>query len=195
MSEERLTLFARLKQAAKTDAEWKEIDPVIELGEEVYVIVHENPMTLSYKIGDGKSKYTELDFSLTQGEGIISYATSSVNIGYHTQAGTLGYRITDFHCNKENVTSVTIDDKGHATEVVTQNVTFTDSDTKVSKAAFTASASNNVATIKDTITLVNAVNGPAGTVEASYTVSSKNENLTVAASGSNVDLNFVWGTF
>ena len=93
------------------------------------------------------------------------------------------------------VTSVTIDDKGHATEVVTQNVTFTDSDTKVSSAAFTASASNNVATIKDTITLVNAVNGPAGTVEASYTVSSKNENLTVAASGSNVDLNFVWGTF
>ena len=93
------------------------------------------------------------------------------------------------------VTDVNYDTYGHVTEVVTQSTTFRDTDTKVDDAEFTTAAAGNKATVTNTLYLKDATGSDAGTVDSAFTVTSANEQLTVTASGSDVNINFIWGSF
>lgn len=93
------------------------------------------------------------------------------------------------------VTDVNYDDFGHVTEVVTQNTTFKDTDTVVTESTYAASAASNKATVTNTLLLKDEENGTAGQVAGSFSVESKNSQLTVAATGSNIEIDFIWGSF
>ena len=84
---------SRIKNAAKTNEEWLKANPILKLGEKVWVITSTNPFTVGFKVGDGKTKYENLILQFSQGAGSITYASNSVNLGVNTQAGTRGYRI------------------------------------------------------------------------------------------------------
>lgn len=111
-------LRGRIRNAAKTNEQWLAIDPILKRGEKVWVISTTEPITFSYKIGDGISKYSELGYVLSQGQDIINYARHSVNIGYKTQTGCLGYRIKDM----QPAISVT---PGATSQIIAEGGTYT----------------------------------------------------------------------
>ena len=96
------------------------------------------------------------------------------------------------------VDGVTVDTKGHITGYSTKQYSLKDTDTKVSSFDVSATATNNVATIGYNLGLTNGIGGSASSKTDSYTITSKNENLTISTSGTagtNLDIDFVWGTF
>lgn len=106
MSEENLTLYSRIVQAAKTHEEWQEINPVLKCGEKIYVVTSQQPWTLSCKIGDGKRAYIELPFySLMQGEDVKVNALHGTAGGLRTRAGALGFRIVEMSSHNDTSTN------------------------------------------------------------------------------------------
>lgn len=92
------------------------------------------------------------------------------------------------------ITSLTTNAQGHVTGVNTVNYKLTDTGTRITGLAQTATATNNQATITTTISALNANGGnmvTAGTAKSTISTSS----LTIGASGSNVSIDMTWGEF
>ena len=93
------------------------------------------------------------------------------------------------------VTDVNYDDFGHVTEVVTQSTTFKDTDTTIESSTYSVSANANKATVSNRLKLVDEENTFKKNVDGTFSLESKNSQLTVAATGSNIEIDFVWGSF
>ena len=87
------------------------------------------------------------------------------------------------------VTGVTSNDQGHVTAVSTAQ--YEAQDTKYTLSGATVSASNNVATVTDTLKTTD--NAAAGT--SVFKLASSNSNLTVTASSNQINMGLIWGTF
>ena len=85
------------------------------------------------------------------------------------------------------VTGVTTNAQGHVTGVATKTITVVDTQLDAGTWATNASVTNNVATVSHTN------NGSLG--EINMSLGSVGETIAVTASGSNVNLDIVWGTF
>lgn len=90
------------------------------------------------------------------------------------------------------VTGITTDDKGHITGVKTKSYDIVDTNASLTGVKKAVAVANNVATVTDSVTLTDSA-GAETTKSASHKISSS--NLTVTASGNQVNMNFNWGTF
>lgn len=102
-----------------------------------------------------------------------------------TQSNVSGITVT-------TVTGVTTDGKGHVTGVKTKSYDIVDTNASLAGVAKKVEVADNVATITDSVTLSDS-NGVESTESASHKIAS--DNLTITASGAQVNMNFNWGSF
>ena len=95
MNNQPYDLKGHIKLATKTDAEWLQLDIdskplILKKGEEINVIISDSPWTIWKKIGDGQTRYKELDF--VNGKGIEYNSIATNYVGQFNRINTLGWK-------------------------------------------------------------------------------------------------------
>lgn len=138
--------------------------------------------------------------ALEQGAGIVltdtgSGQTRTVSVALEEVGGSTSQEIAATQAAKGSlkftaVSGITYDEYGRVSEVKTKEITVVDTHNALSGNAFTTSATDNVATISNTVSMTD---GESKT--GSFSIKSNSTNLQVSASSNQVVLNLVWGTF
>lgn len=95
MNNQPYDLKGHIKLATKTDADWLQLDMdneplILKKGEEINVIISDSPWTIWKKIGDGQTRYKELDFA--NGKGIKYNSIATNYAGQFNGINTLGWK-------------------------------------------------------------------------------------------------------
>lgn len=88
------------------------------------------------------------------------------------------------------VTGVEYDKYGRVSEVKTKEITVVDTHNSLTGNSFTAAVDSGVATVSNTVTMSDG-ESKTGT----FSIKSNSSNLQLTASGSQITMNLVWGTF
>lgn len=118
----------------------------------------------------------------------VSVALSEVNGSNAVE--TAGTQASKGSLKFTAVTGITYDKYGRVSGATTKEITVVDTHNSLTGNSFTASASGNVATVSNTVTMSDG-ESKAG----SFSIKSNSSNLQITASGTQIAMNLVWGTF